>query len=139
MGLASYFRRKLGSDRASKAADQWWAALLTGIKVELPASHSTDDLTTQSILILRERHPEVVVTLQSRTLILSIGKTGPVSDFAWSQLAKGGYFPDSTLPPEMLFAHHARFMRENAGLDPNTALEEAREADRARHAIVIDP
>lgn len=136
MGLAAFFRRRMGHDRASRAADEWWKALVTGVTVEVPAEHSTDDLTTQSILILRERHPQVVMTmLQSRSLVLTLGK-GRVGGGAWAELEKGGYFPDSRVSADEFFGAHAAFMRRN-GLDPEEAQRKAREEDRARHTIVV--
>ncbi len=137
MGLAEFFRRKQGHARAAQAADEWWKALLSGVTVEVPAAHSTDDLTTQSILILRERHPQVICTmLQSRSLVLTLGKAEKVGGEAWAQLEKGGYFPDSRVSAEELFGTHARFMRRN-GEDPEEALRKARDEDRARHAITV--
>lgn len=137
VGLAEYFRRKQGHRRAAQAADEWWKALRGGVTVEVPAIHSTDDLTTQSILILRERHPQVICTmLQSRSIVLSIGKAGKVGGEAWGQLEKGGYFPEAQLGADDFFGTHAAFMRRN-GEDPEVAQRKALEADRERHAITV--
>lgn len=137
MGLADFFRRKMGHGRASKAADEWWAALRRGVTVEVPFEHSTDDLTTQSILILRERHPDVVVTmLQSRSLVLTVGQRATrVGNDAWNILDQYGYFPGK-MSPDGFMATHAAFQVRN-DVDPEVAASKAREEDRARNAVTV--
>jgi hypothetical protein len=123
--------------RAEEAADQMWKKLLLGYSFEVGAALSTDDSTTQALLILRKNHPEVIVTmLQSRGIVLTLGKPGTVSKEAWGQLDKGGYFPDAKVAPEIFFAQHAQFMRRN-DVDPEDAIRKAQEADRSLNTVEI--
>lgn len=143
MGFIESIKRKLGSPaskRIEEAADQIWAVLLSGRTIEIPAIHSLDSDVTQSILRLREKHPNVFVNmLQSKSLVLTLGDHGKlaVSDDAQKALGGAGYFPDAALPAEMLFDHHRSFQLYNARVDPKVAEMEALEAQRKQDAITV--
>lgn len=123
--------------RAIEAAEQMWKALCMGNTFEVPASLSTDDATTQAILILRKRHPEVLMNmLQSRGVVFTLGKPGGVGPGAWSLLAQNGYFPEPQLSPELFLASHAKFMRQTAHVDPEESVRKAQGEHAARNAIL---
>lgn len=131
-------RMATNKKRATEAADQMWKALCMGNTFEVPASLSTDDVTTQAILVLRKKHPEVLVNmLQSRGIVLTLGKPTAVGGGAWSVLAQGGYFPEAQLSPELFFASHAKFMRQTANIDPEQAVKRAQKEDAKFNAITV--
>lgn len=123
--------------RISDAADQMWGALKMGNTFEVGATLSTDDDTTRAVLLLRKRHPEVLTTmLQTKALVLTLGRTATVSEGAWGTLAKAGYFPDAKESTDMFLAQHAQFMRRN-DTDPEEASRIALEEDRKRNAVTV--
>lgn len=124
--------------RATEAARQMWTALCLGNTFEVPASLSTDDLTTQALLILRKKHPQVLVNmLQSRGIVLTLGRPAAVASGAWGHLDSAGYFPQADLPPELFFARHAKFMRETASIDPEQAVKKAQVENAKRNAVTV--
>lgn len=123
--------------RISEAADQMYAALKLGNTFEVGASLSTDDDTTRAVLLLRKRHPDVITTmLQTKAIVLTLGREASVSEGAWGTLAKAGYFPDPKESTDMFLAQHAKFMRRN-DMDPEQAARTALEEDRKRNAVSI--
>ena len=126
------------SKRAAEAAAQMWKALCLGNTFEVPAALSTDDLTTQALLILRRKHPEVLVNmLQSKGIVLTLGKPVAVGSAAWGVLDQGGYFPQAQLSSELFFASHAKFMRQNASIDPEQAVKAAQKEHAKRNAVSV--
>ena len=124
--------------RAVEAAEQMWKALCMGNTFEVPASLSTDDLTTQAILILRKKHPEVLMNmLQSKGVVFTLGKPSAVGAGAWGVLAQNGYFPEPQLAPELFLASHAKFMRQTAHIDPEQAVKLAQREHAKRNAISV--
>ena len=123
--------------RATQAAKEMYLALMAGHTFEVPAALSKDDVVTQAVLILRKKHPNVVAKmLQSRGLVLTIGKSAAVSEGAWKHLEAGGYFPKDEVPDDVFFAQHAGFMRR-ADLDPDEQVKKAQDENRELNAIVI--
>lgn len=115
-----------------------WKALCMGNTFEVPASLSTDDVTTQAILVLRKKHPQVLVNmLQSRGVVLTLGKPTTVGTGAWGVLAQGGYFPEAALPAELFLASHAKFMRQTAHINPEEAVKRAQKDDAKFNAIAV--
>lgn len=124
--------------RAIEAAAQMWRALCMGNTFEVPASLSTDDLTTQAIFILRKKHPEVLMNmLQSKGVVLTLGKPVAVGTGAWGVLEQSGYFPEAQLSPELFLASHAKFMRQTAHVDPEQAVKQAQKEHAGRNAIAV--
>lgn len=124
--------------RAAEAAAQMWKALCMGNTFEVPAALSTDDLTTQAILILRKKHPEVLVNmLQSKGVVLALGKPAAVGAGAWGVLSQSGYFPEAHLAPDLFLAMHAKFMRQTARIDPERAVKQAQKEHAKRNAVTV--
>lgn len=112
--------------------------------MEVPASLSTDDLTTQAVLVLRQQHPDVVVTmLQSKGMVLTVKGNSKVganfkgSDQAWNWLEANGHMPSTELSPEQLLGAHEAFIRR-ADLDPGVAVDEAQRESQQHNAVVVD-
>lgn len=125
------------SKRVREAADQMWHALLMGNTFEVPVSLSTEDEVAQAVLVLRKEHPNVVAKmLQSRGLVLTLGKPATVQEGAWKHLDAAGYFPKDELPPEIFFGQHAQFIRR-ADLDPEEQVKRAQEESKEFNAISV--
>ena len=125
------------SKRIREAANQMWKALLMGNTFEVPVSLSTDDPVAQAVQVLRKKHPDVVTKmLQSRGLVLTLGRPATVHDGAWKQLDLGGYFPKDELPSDIFFAKHAQFIKR-ADLDPEEQVKRAQEENKEFNAISV--
>ena len=131
---------KRGSPRQKRLDDavkQMWAQLCQGFTFEVGAVLSRESETSEAVMLLRKKHPEVQLTLQSNAWVVSLGKTPMVSAVAWDQLSKGGYTPGNEVSKEMFFAAHAHFVRRNDNGTAEDVSEKADAADRKRHKIVL--
>lgn len=125
------------SKRIEEAAEQMWKALLSGYTFEVPVGLSTDDPVAQAVLVLRKKHPNVIAKmLQTRGLVLSLGRPAAVQEGAWRHLDAAGYFPKDELPDELFFAQHATFIRR-ADLDPDEQVKRAQAENREFNAISV--
>ncbi len=72
-----------------------WDYVRRGVSFEIPASLSTDDLTTRAVLCLQQKHPECPVTmLQSRVVVVGRVKSQAlVSPEAMKLLEQADFFP----------------------------------------------
>ena len=139
-----FFSRIFMSERMRKAnlaADQIYGALITGAKLEIPAALHLDDLVTQTLIVLRKRYPDALVSmLQSRSIVLTRGNASKAAmgSQAWHILDAHGYFPAAQLPIEMMIGSHEAFMRRN-DMDPaqvDRENEERRVKETSLGAIV---
>lgn len=131
MGFRNFFK----SDKqrqADKAADQIYAMLVTGRKLEVPAVLSPDSDVARAIMALKKKYPETVVTmLQSKSMILTAGNAAKarMANQAWNILDAHGYFPDARLPAEMLFDAHRAFALDRSGVELDVAVAEQKKQD----------
>ena len=133
MSLMESWSRKR---RCARAAEEMYAVLRQGIRFEVGVNFSTESETAQAVLILRKRHPEVELVLQSNVWVLQMSRSAMVSPDGWNQLEKGDYLPPSQLPTERFFDAHAAFLNRN---DTSIESAEARafDADRTKHGIKL--
>lgn len=135
------FRDLFKSDRkkrADKAAEQIYARLIAGKKLEISASMAQDADVALAIMALRKKYPEAVVTmLQSKSMILSAGNAAKarMAQQTWGILDSHGYFPDARLPMESLRDAHAAFAEDRAGLQLDEVVESQRKQDYTDRAI----
>ncbi len=138
MGVMAWWTRK---QRLEQAAREMLAVLQTGVTFEVGAMLSTDAEITQAVMLLRSRHPEVQLTLQSHVWVLSLGKTEKVSPGGWDMLDKGGYLPSNKLNPQAFLASHEAWMKAHDNTIGGRAVEKAEAQalieEQNRHRIEV--
>jgi hypothetical protein len=133
MSLMESWSRKR---RCAKAAEEMYAVLRQGIRFEVGVAFNTESETAQAVLILRKKHPEVELVLQSNVWVLQLSRSAKVSPDGWKALEKGDYLPPSQLDPVRFLDAHAAFLNRN---DTSIESAEARafDADRTKHGIKL--
>ena len=133
MGLFESWNRK---KRLTEASEQMWKVLRQGIRFEVGAAFNAESDVAQAVLILRKKHPEVELVLQSHVWVLQMNRSAAVSPEGWKVLEKGEYLPPAQLDRERFFDAHAAFLNRN---DTTIDSAEARafDEDRTKHGIKL--
>lgn len=132
--------RQKFSPRVVKAAEQMWEHVRRGISFQIPASDSSDDLTTRAVLCLQQRHPECPVTmLQSRVVVVGrMSGQALVSPEAMQLLKNSGYIPEPAAAVSIeKFLDDQRGFMERVGVVPEEAVARAQAEQAQRDSVSV--